>query len=202
MSKHKPTTLFLLLVVFSAFWTKKPLALPLLQKSKPLYQIKKLYIVDEGPGFVRVSDGRGSRLLTKDQAREVLEKEKTRYERMASLLQQELNRVGFEVVKDINDADAQLVGIIGARGSTPDDWPSDWPQPRRYLYRLMPPAKGGHFKFFSAKDKLWEAYYKMDIKMLADESDKQAASKVAENLLKAWLKSARNAGIAVGDKVQ
>ena len=42
----------------------------------------------------------------------------------------------------------------------------------------------------------------MSSKMVADESDKQAASKLAENLLKAWLKSAKKAGIGVGAKVQ
>jgi len=94
------------------------------------------------------------------------------------------------------------VGIIGARGSTPADWPPDWPQPRRYLYRLTLPSKGSYFDFFSVKDKLWETDYKMNSKMVADESDKQAASKIAENLLKAWLQSANKAGMRVGDKVE
>ena len=202
MIKHKSTTLFLILIAFSAFWVKKPLGLPLPQTSKPLHQIKKIYVVNTGSWIVRTGDGRGSRLLTKDQVREFGEKKKARYQRMASLLEHELNSVGFEVVKDIHDADAELVGIIGARASTPPDWPSDWPLPRRYVYRLVLPANGDHDDFFNVKGKLWETDYKMNSEMLEDESDKQAASRVAEKLLKAWLKSAKNAGISVGDKVQ
>lgn len=124
------------------------------------------------------------------------------HKRMASLLEQELNRVGFDVVKDIHDADAELVGIIGARASTPSDWPHDWPLPRRYVYRLVLPEKGEPEDFYNVKGKLWETDHKMSSKMVADESDKQAASKVAENLLKAWLQSAKKAGISVGDKIQ
>jgi hypothetical protein len=202
MSKHKSATLLIILIVISAFWIKKPLGLPLLQKLKPLHQIKKLYIVDSGTWIVKTHDAQGSRLLTKEKVREFAEEQKARYHRMTSLLEQELTRVGFEVVKDIRDADAELVGIIGARASTPPDWPRDWPPPRRYVYRLVLPENGKPDDFYSVKGNLWETDSKMSSKIVADEGDKQAASKVADNLLKAWLQSAKKAGISVGDKVQ
>jgi hypothetical protein len=199
MGKHKSRTLFLLLIVLSIIWVKEPLGLPVVEKSKPLHQIKKLYVVDQGTGIVKTHDARGNRLMTEDEVREFFENEKARYQRMASLLEQELRRVGFDVVKDVNDADAELVGIIGARSSSLPDAP-DWN--RRYVYRIMLPAKGQHFDFFNDKGKLWESDFRIDRKIVPDESDKRVAIKVADSLLKAWLKSAKKAGIPVGDKVQ
>jgi len=75
-------------------------------------------------------------------------------------------------------------------------------QRRHYSYKLMPATKGDMIDFFEWKGKLWETDFKLSRDMTTDERDKNAAVKVADNLLNAWLTSATKAGLTVADKVQ
>lgn len=198
LSRYKSTILLLTFLAFSAVCVTQPRGVPLPYKSKPLHQIKKLYVVDMGFEFVKTHDASGHRILKEDEAEAYLQKEHARYQGMAALLEPELTRVGFAVVKDFHEADAELVGAIrpGTEKLTEVDLR------RHYTYRLVPPANGHSMDFFNVKDKLWGTDFKMSREMTTDEGDKNAAIKVADTLLNAWLASAKKAGLTVGDKVQ
>src|SRR5262249_53391736 len=149
-------------------WVTQPRGLPLPYKSKRLHEIKKIYVVDTGFGFVKTKDADGHRLLTEDQAEGYLQKQEARYQGMAALLEQELTRVGFATVKDMHDADAELVGIL-----RPPVSPTEMDQ--RYSYKLTLTMNGYLTDFFEWKGKLWGTDFTMSRKMAMDESDKNAA---------------------------
>ena len=55
-SRYKSTILFLVFLAFSAVCVTQPRGVPLPYKSKPLHQIKKLYVVDMGFEFIAMRD--------------------------------------------------------------------------------------------------------------------------------------------------
>lgn len=195
-SPLKSTILFLTFLAFSSVWVTQPRGVPLPYKSKPLHQIKKIYVVDIGLEFLRLHETSVNR-KKEDEMLAFLEKEHMRYQGLAALVEQELHRVGFAVVKDVHDADAELIGVI-----RPTNNPAEIDQRRHYTYRLMPPTNKFTIDFLDVEHMLWEADFKMSRKITRDESDKNAAVKVADTLLNAWLTSAKKAGLTVGDKVQ
>ena len=75
LSRHKSTVLLLTLLAFSFVCVPQQRGLPLTYKSKPLHQIKKIYVVDMGFGFVKTHDGSGHRVLKEDEADAYLQKE-------------------------------------------------------------------------------------------------------------------------------
>ena len=198
MKRSKPVALFLMVLACCAALVGKPPSMSAPQKSKALHHVKKIHIVQSGFNIVKTKDADGRSLMTDEQAREQLEKVEAHDNRMVSLLETELIRAGFKVVKDKKDAEAVLVGMIIPSGVNPPGSP----RPRRYIYKLMPPTYENFQDFIANKGKLWEIDIKMSGSPIEDESAKSAAIRIAENLLKAWLKSAKKAGLSTVDKVQ
>ena len=196
MKRNKYAALFLVVLVCCAASLGKPLGLAEPQKSKlALHHVKKIQIVPSGFNIVQLKDRYGQRLMTDDQANEHLSRADARDKRMVSLLTTELTRAGFVVVEDKKDAEAVLVGMIAPVVVNP-------PEPRRYVYKLMPPTHKDFLDFMAGKGKLWETEIKINSSPIEDESDKKAATLIAEKLLNGWLKSAKKAGLTTGDKVQ
>lgn len=198
MKRNKPAAFFLMVLACCAVAAGSTPGLPAPEKSKALHQVKKIHIAHNSFNVVKTKDADARQLLAEEQAREQLEQAEARERRMASLLETELKRAGFEVVKDKKDAEAVLVGMIVPFGGD-QSGPS---QPRRYIYKLMPQTYENFHDFITGKGKLWEANVKMSDDRTEGESDQAAAVRIAETLLKAWLKSAQKAGLSTGDKVQ
>jgi len=195
MKRRKPTALVLMVLVCCAISVGKPIGRAEPQKSKALHHVKKIQIVQSGLNIVKTQDAYGQRLMTNDQANEHLKKAEARDKRMVSLLKAELEKAGFVVVDDKKDAEAVLVGMTAPTVV-------NHPEPRRYVYKLMSPAHENFLDFIAGKGKLWETEIKINSSPIEDESDKKAAVMTAEKLLKKWLKSAKEAGLSTGDKVQ
>ena len=106
-----------------------------------------------------------------------------------SEMRMELTKVGFVVVDNAQDADAilgdQVQGVVVLDGPQPD------PPEHVYGFRLTLPNNVT----------VWRTEFKIRSRLEADDVNKQAAKRFAGRLLDAWLKSARRAGLAVGDKV-
>jgi hypothetical protein len=198
MKRNKSAAFLLMVLACCAVAAGSAPGLPAPEKSKALHQVKKIHIAQTSFNVVKTEDADGRQLLKEEQARQQLEQAEARDKRMGSLLETELKRVGFEVVKDKKDAEAVLVGMIVPLGGNQPGSSG----PRRYIYKLMPQTYENFHDFFTGKGKLWEANVKMSDSRIEDESDRSAAVRIAENLLKAWLKSAQKAGLSTGDKVQ
>jgi hypothetical protein len=110
--------------------------------------------------------------------------------RMNSYLRRELADVGFTTVDDVAKADAVLKGSIGEEvvldGVQPD--------PPKYIYEYQ--------LTYPNKERAWRTKFNIRSKANQAEVDGSAARKIAQNLLKAWQKSAKRAGLSVGDGVQ
>ena len=195
MKRSKPTALFLMVLVCCAASVGKLLGMPEPQKSKALHHVKKILIVQSGFNIVQTKDADGQRLMSDQQANEHLKNANARDKRMASLLKAELIRAGFVVVEDEKEAEAVLVGMIVPTVVKP-------PEPRHYIYKLMLPTLKNFHEFIAGKGKLWETDIKVNSSPIEEESDEKAATRIAENLLKGWLKSAKQAGLSTGNKVQ
>jgi hypothetical protein len=101
-----------------------------------------------------------------------------------------LIRYGFVIVDDPADADAVFYGA-NTIGSVVLDGP-----------QLDPPKYGFEFWLFSSKDNFkWKT--KFDISTHASETEgaRKATDRSVRNLFSAWKRSAKRAGLVVGDKV-
>jgi hypothetical protein len=106
-----------------------------------------------------------------------------------SVMRTELTKVGFVVVDNAHDADAilddEVQGVVILDGPQPD------PPEHVYEFRLTLPNNVT----------VWRTEFKIRSRLEVDDVNKQAAKRLAGQLVNAWLKSARKAGLAVGDKV-
>ena len=108
---------------------------------------------------------------------------------MHPFMREALTRYGFFIVDDRSEADAVLygantIGWVVLHG----------PQ-------LDPPKYGFEFWLSSSKYNFkWKT--KFDISTHADQSelDRKASEKAVHNLFSAWKRSAKHAGVVVGDK--
>jgi hypothetical protein len=109
--------------------------------------------------------------------------------RRKSDLRKELLIVGFEIVDDARDADAILNEEIQAEVVI--DGPQ--PDPPRYIYE---------FKLtLPNNDVAWHTKFNVRSRLKAVQVNEQAAKRFTQRLLEDWLKSAKKAGLIVGDKV-
>jgi hypothetical protein len=161
------------------------LALP--QKSDKLHFVKKIYVGERG-FYMENQDEAGLKLIRDAIARE---------RQMNSYLEQELVNAGFKVVKDKGQADALLRGTQGI--TVVVDGPPLNPPKHDYEYHLTPPNVES---LVETKDELWKTNVSVRSKLELSEVDRMAALKIVEKLVKAWLKSAKKAGINTGNKIQ
>ena len=109
---------------------------------------------------------------------------------MNSYLEQELLKAGFEVVTDRGQADAVLSGTQGI--TIVEDAPPLDPPQHDYEFHLTPP---GVENLWESKGTLWKTEVSVRSKLDVSEVDRRAAMKIVGKLTKAWLKSARRAGL-------
>lgn len=109
--------------------------------------------------------------------------------RLPVVLKEALENLGFAIVDDLAEADAVM-------DVDTEEWVSlDGPQPEPPKYRFR-------FRLSSSKYRVkWQTEF--NIRSDADESEveNKATQKLAQNLFKAWKKSATMAGIIVRDKI-
>jgi len=146
------------------------------QNSNNLYLVEKIYVGERGFS-----------------SREAGAREK----RMNSYLKQELAAAGFVIVEDKNKADAVLSGSQGV--AVVADGPQPDPPEHDYEYRLTP---AGVEDLWESKGRLWEAEVSIRSKLDEPEVDRMAAPKLVGKLVRAWLKSAKKAGLKTGNKVR
>ena len=166
-------TLFLISSLFALFsWPTHSL------NAKPseevnLYRVRKIFLETRTQGNGDLSDtGMAA------------------FANLRSVLKEELSGYGFMVVDNMADADAVMYG-----GNTFGWVVLDGPQ-------LDPPKHGFQFWLSSSKYNFkWKTEF--NIRSHSNESgiNRKAVRKAAQNLFQAWKKSAKNAGIAVGDRL-
>ena len=79
------------------------------------------------------------------------------------------------------------------------DGPQPDPPQHHYKYHLTPPSNQD---LWATKGEIWETDVHVRSKLNGDKVDPIAAPKIVAKLLKAWLKSAKKAGVKTADKVQ
>lgn len=110
-------------------------------------------------------------------------------EQMKSYLKQELTGFGFVVVDDEAEADATLIGTLGV-------WITlDGPQPD-------PPKYSFKYELTSSNNqRVWHTDFNISSRSNKDKVNRKAAQKIAKKLFEAWRKSAKKAGLNIGEKV-
>jgi hypothetical protein len=110
-------------------------------------------------------------------------------EQIRAYLKQVLTTFGFVVIDDETKAEATMTGEFG-------EWVTlDGPQPD-------PPRYSFAYKLTLAnKQQVWRTSFNISGRENKDSVNQKGIQKVAENLFKAWRKSAKNAGLNVNDKV-
>jgi hypothetical protein len=107
-----------------------------------------------------------------------------------SVLKEALLSFGFTVVDNSADADAVMYGGNTIGWVVLDGPPMD------------PPKYGFQFWLTSSKYNVkWQTEFNISSRANASEVDRKAIQKAARNLFNSWKKSAKNAGIVVGDKL-
>ena len=162
-------------------------ALAVSQKPNQLYLVKKIHVGERG-FYTENQDEARLKLI-----REAIAREK----QMNSYLEQELVKAGFEVVKDKGQADAVLSGTQGI--TVVADGPPLDPPKHDYEYHLTPPNVEN---LGESEDALWNTEVSVRSKLDVSEVDRMAATKIVEKLVKAWLKSAKKAGVNTGNQIQ
>jgi hypothetical protein len=144
--------------------------------SAPLKKFEHLYKVKK----IYLAEGQASR----DSQKEIAYRKQ-----MNSYLKQELAKVGFEIVGEAKNADGVLDTVFGI-WVVADGPPLD---PPKYSYTC---------KLTSLDNELlWQDEINVS-GQYSTKVDQKAAIKIAGNLRKAWRKSAKQAGLVVGDRVQ
>lgn len=117
------------------------------------------------------------------------EKARSSLKLLPTVLKEALENRGFMIVDGLAEADAILDGET-------EEWITlDGPQPEPPKYRFR-------FRLSSSKYKVkWQTEF--NIRSVTDESEvgNEATLKLAQNLFKAWKKSATMAGIIVRDRI-
>lgn len=130
------------MITLAALSPKKPIT---------LYLVKKIYVA-ERMGFGSLLDPRERKLLEETAAAEKV---------MNAFLERELVRVGFEVVRDKNSADAVLSGQQGVTIIT--DAPLPDPPEYVYEYHLTPPSNPN---LWETEGEIWRTEVKTQSKIL------------------------------------
>jgi hypothetical protein len=98
---------------------------------------------------------------------------------IAPILKVELERRGFTIVDRVEAADASLTGEV-----TAEVYPHGG-APHKAIYRYQLTS--------SNQQAVWKVQVKFTTVLNFDEDNERAARKIAEKLLRAWQKSAKNA---------